>query len=204
MKKKNVLTGILLLLLVVFLGGCNNKDTSKNTPGENNQSISTKENKENSTALYLVKIDKPEVGAEKTEDKQDRSASQISELIKSHNKDMRPIDICGGKITEVRVDGKLSPQEALEKLFSYEDNSQHGTYNAFSKSKNIKVDKLVIKNNFAIVTLSGEIKADEMCGGRLMHDQIVKTLSQFDDIAGADVFVGDMEISTYFSRAKSK
>ena len=106
---------------------------------------------------------------------------------------------CSGEIIAVQIDKKLSPQQTLEELFAYPDNTEKGLYNILNKVKNIKIAKLDIKNNFAIVTLSGDFPSGDVCIGQQMHDQIDKTLSQFDNIAGVDVFVGDEEISGYLS-----
>jgi hypothetical protein len=179
-------------VLVIFLSACGeNKSNKKKMENEkNNVSQNIDNDNKNKTMLYLVKID--------------REKKEQNDGLELNNAEIFPMDICSGKITEVGIDGKLSPQEVLEKLFSYKNDFQQGIYNTFSESKNIKIDKLVIKNNFATVILSGEIKADKMCGGQLMHDQIVKTLSQFDNIAGADIFVGDKEISEYITTMENK
>jgi len=189
--KKYILLS-LLVVLVIFLSACGeNKSNKKKMENEkNNVSQNIDNDNKNKTMLYLVKID--------------REKKEQNDGLELNNAEIFPMDICSGKITEVGIDGKLSPQEVLEKLFSYKNDFQQGIYNTFSESKNIKIDKLVIKNNFATVILSGEIKADKMCGGQLMHDQIVKTLSQFDNIAGADIFVGDKEISEYITTMENK
>jgi hypothetical protein len=191
MMKKYILLS-LLVVLVIFLSACGeNKSNKKKMENEkNNVSQNIDNDNKNKTMLYLVKID--------------REKKEQNDGLELNNAEIFPMDICSGKITEVGIDGKLSPQEVLEKLFSYKNDFQQGIYNTFSESKNIKIDKLVIKNNFATVILSGEIKADKMCGGQLMHDQIVKTLSQFDNIAGADIFVGDKEISEYITTMENK
>ena len=190
MKKSILLLG--LMMAVLLLGACgkgDNGEATKKQAKEKKVSQEVKDNvNENQTAIYLVKVDKSQLPND------EQTGADIS----------LPIDMCSGKLVAVGVDGKLSPQEALEKLFNYQADLKNGMYNAFSESKNIKIDKLIIKNNFAIVTLAGDIKASEVCGGQLMHDQIVKTLSQFDNVAGADVFVGGREINEYLSSMENK
>jgi len=184
MKKIILLLG--LIMSVSILGACGNKDNQgdkkqniEQTTAKTNNNQNTQPN-ENQTAIYLVKLDK-----QKTDFSEDNATL--------------PFGICSGQLTPVIINEKLSPQKALETLLNYPNDTSKGIYNAFSESQNIKIDKLLIKNNFAIVTLSGDIKAGEPCLGQLMHDQITKTLSQFDNIAGADVFVGDKEINTYLN-----
>ena len=203
--KKIALT-TLLLITVISLGACNKKDDTKtkkdNPKTTQNQTVKqARKINENQTGLYLVKIDNQLEGQVKSDAEKAPQNSAISQ--DPNNDSAEFLNICSGKMVEIGVDGKLSPREALEKLFTYPNNIKEGIYNAFSRVKNVKIDKLIIKNNFAIVTLSGDFQVDDgMCAGRLMHDQIEKTLSQFDDIAGADVFVGNKEISEYLSTLK--
>jgi PBP1b-binding outer membrane lipoprotein LpoB len=201
--KKTLFLMAVLLLIVVFFGGCTN-NSSQNFSAKQKQSVTEEKNKENTTALYLVKIDRIKDEKRELENKQDGREMPISEFVESSLENLPTIDICNGKVAEVRVDGKLSPKEALEKLLAYKNNSQQEFYNAFNKSKDVRIDKLMIKNNFATVVLSGDIQADEFCYGQLMHDQIYKTLTQFDNIDGADVFVGDKEISEYIATKENK
>ena len=196
MKKISIIA--ILLISVVFLSACN-KNTEKSNKAKNQKTVQKQQNNENQTEIYLVKIKQPEVENDNQLKEPKLEDIQTSPNINSINPG--GIDICSGEITAVKVDGKLSPKEALEKIFTYPNNPAQGIYNAFSKSKNIKIDKLDIKNNFAIVTLSGDFQSDNYsCSGRLMHDQIVKTLSQFDNIAGADIFVGQEEITGYLEK----
>jgi len=200
--KKIALT-TLLLITVISLGACNKKDDTKtkkdNPKTTQNQTVKqARKINENQTGLYLVKIDNQLEGRVKSDTKKAPQDTTLPESLKVGDIDFS--DICSGKIVEIGVDGRLSPREALEKLFTYPNNIKEGVYNAFSRGKNVKIDKLIIKNNFAAVTLSGDFQVDDgMCAGRLIHDQIEKTLSQFDDIAGVDIFVGDKEISEYLS-----
>lgn len=199
MKKISVI--VILLVVVMLLGACGGGN-NKSNKGGGKQFKSTKEQKENKarTEIYLVKVNSLAGTANDSRQNQleKPTATDISRPV--DNQDFRLLDFCSGEIISLKIDGKLSPKETLEKLFDYKADAGKGFYNAFSTVKNIKIEKLIIKNNFAIITLSGDFQKGNGCLGRLMHDQIVKTLSQFDDIAGADVFVGEEEITGYVEK----
>jgi len=105
---------------------------------------------------------------------------------------------CDDALVEVKINKKLSPQEALEALFDY-TTAEDGLYNVFSMSPNLQIEKMIVANDFAIVTLSKDLVTGGMCDGPRVPAQIRKTLMQFDEIDGVDIFVGDEEVSSYLS-----
>lgn len=110
---------------------------------------------------------------------------------------------CVGNVEAVSIDEKLSPQEALEKMFVYDEYTKgSGLYNIFEMSNDLKVDNLLIQNDFAIVTLSEELNLGTN-NSECAYAQIRKTLTQFDGIDGVDIFIGDKELSTYVSERES-
>jgi hypothetical protein len=63
----------------------------------------------------------------------------------------------------------------------------------------LKIENLLIQNNFAIVTLSGNVKINDKCEEMNLYNQIRNTLTQFDEIDGVDIFVGEQELGEYLS-----
>ena len=174
---KKIFILLSIFLTTAFLAGCSKKNETQ---------IQTKTPQtDDRMGLFVVKVD-------------DKIAPTDTSIANTEGTQL-PMNICIGNIVENKIDEKLTPQEALEKLFTYKPNSSDGLYNVFNKFKDIKIKDLVIKNNFAIVRLSGDFTGAQECDGQLAHDQIVKTLSQFDNIAGADVFIEDEEITGYFA-----
>ncbi|MEA3323449.1 MAG: GerMN domain-containing protein [Patescibacteria group bacterium] len=111
---------------------------------------------------------------------------------------------CDDKLVAVQIDKKLSPQEALETLFAYDEyDEEDGLYNIFSLSPNLQIEKMVIANDFAIVTLTEDLVTGGMCDDPRVSAQIRKTLMQFDEIDGVDIFVGDEEVNSYLSEKGS-
>lgn len=199
MKKISIIS--ILLVAVMLLGACGGKD-DKSDKGNGKQVKNAQKQEENKeqTEIYLVKIKSPAKKEGGSQEDQSGGSEPVDVARFIDSQDFNLSEFCDGEITPLKIDGKLSPKEALEKLFNYKADTGKGFYNAFSTVKNIKVEKLVIKNDFAIVTLAGDFQKGDGCLGRLMHDQIVKTLSQFDNIAGADVFVGEEEITGYVEK----
>ncbi len=171
---QSIIMSICTIMIISGLSGCTgNKDTGDD--------VATDE-KKNGTSIYLVAMDGTSLG-----DSLDA-----------------PTIGCSDKLVAVQIDQKLSPQEALEELFAYEKyNEDEGLYNVFGLSDNLKVEKMVIANDFAIVTLSKDLIIGGMCDEPRVHAQITQTLTQFDDIDGVDVFVGDESLGEYLSEKGS-
>jgi hypothetical protein len=171
------------LIFVSSLFGCGTNKQNDNTNKQNNQN---NQQNNNETLIYLAVL--------KNENNVDNT---MSDNLNCDNKD----EVIAVKI----ADKKLSPQETLEKLFIYKPTeSQKGMYNVFEKSKNLKIEKLVLANDFAVLTLSKDLSLQSMCDEQRVRAQITKTLLQFDSIKGVDIFVGDEELSSYFSKINEK
>ncbi len=178
-KKDGVLGQIVLIIcgvvLVGGLSGCgNNKDSDNNDIAVDAQ---------DETSIYLVAMDG-------TEFNDSLNTSNIG---------------CDDKLVEVKIDKKLSPQEALEELFAYEEyNEEEGLYNVFGLSDNLKIEKMVVANDFAIVTLSEDLFTGGMCDDPRVRAQISETLMQFEEIDGVDIFVGEEELGSYLSEIEGE
>lgn len=168
---KKLAFGIIIFIVVGALSGCGKNETSSN-----DEAVVGSD--QNSTSIYLTRVDMTEFD----------NSSDISDIG------------CGDSVEAVKINKKLSPQEALEELFSYKKYSEEdGLYNVFGSSGDLTVENLLIQNDFAIVTLSEDLNLGGMCDSVRVYAQIDKTLTQFDNIAGVDVFVGDEELSSYLS-----
>ena len=169
---KNMKKVILMMCAIVLVGGlsgCGDKDSDDGVVADDNQ---------NSTSIYLVAMD----------------GTEFNDSLNTPNIG------CDDKLVEVKVGKKLSPQEALEELFAYaEYNEEEGLYNVFGLSDNLKVEKMIVQNDFAIVTLSEDLFTGGMCDDPRVRAQITETLIQFDEIDGVDIFIGDDELSSYLS-----
>jgi hypothetical protein len=181
MKKTLVL--VATIVIVSGLSGCGNDDSSKSkgddTSNGQENGIS-KESSENSndTKIYLTTIDETEVN----------DSSSIS------------LVGCDSKLTEIVINEKLSPQKTLETMLNYKEYSKEkGAYNIFEEFSSLKIEEMIVANDFAIVRLSKDLVAKGMCDSSRIRAQITKTLTQFDNIAGVDIYVGDQELSSYFS-----
>lgn len=167
---QSVIIGICTIIIISGLSGCtDNKDAGENAAIDA---------KQDGTSIYLVAMDG-------TPSNDSLDVSVVG---------------CDDKLVAVQIDQKSSPQEALEELFAYEEyNEEEGLYNVFALSDNLKVEKMVIANDFAIVTLSEDLIISGMCDEPRVHAQITQTLTQFDDIDGVDVFVGEESLGEYLS-----
>ncbi len=173
LRKRECVMGQIVLMMcsiicVSGLSGCdNNKDSNNNDIAVGVQ---------DETSIYLVAMD----------------GTKFNDSLNTSNIG------CDDKLVEVKIDKKLSPQEALEELFAYEEyNEEEGLYNVFGLSDNLKVEKMVVANDFAIVTLSEDLFVGGMCDDPRVYAQITETLIQFDEIDGVDIFIGDEELSSY-------
>jgi len=128
-------------------------------------------------------------------------------LVESKETDFDGVDSlnvdCDDKIVGVDTNEELSPKGALEKLLSFQGQKK-GLKNVLKTSDNLKIEKLVIQNNFAILTLSKDLNAGGMCDESQIRAQITQTLTQFDEIDGVDIFVGDEELSSYLMKKSDK
>jgi len=168
---KKILLATVALIALGGLSGCS-KDSNDNVASEKQN-----QNKQG-TSIYLVEMDG-------TNSDDSLGVPNIG---------------CDDKLVEVKIDKKLSPQEALEELFAYDKyNEEDGLYNAFGLSDNLKIEKMVVANDFAIVTLSEDLIVSGMCDEPRVYAQIIETLTQFDEIDGVDIFIGDKELSSYLS-----
>jgi len=181
---KKILLLLCLLIIAGSLSGCGSKDEKK-SENKNNQTVNNDVVQLEGTLIYLVDLSN----------------------IDTNNQADLPMHYCGNSLVGVRLNEKLTPREALERLFNYKDEQQDDKFfNPFSLAKNLKIKDLVIKNDFAILTLTEGLSLEEeyICSGNQLHDQIEKTLVQFDNIAGVDVFVGDQELSSYLMSIKKE
>lgn len=166
---KKIILMMCALILVGGLSGCGDKDFADDAVVDGNQS---------GTSIYLVKMD----------------ATEFDDPLGA------PSIGCDDQLVEVNVDKKLSPQEALEELFAYEEfNEEDGIYNVFGLSDNLKVEKMLVQNDFAVVTLSEDLFVGGMCDDPRVRAQITETLMQFEEINGVDIFVGDEALNSYLS-----
>lgn len=166
---KNILLLLLVFIIVSGLSGCGKNSTKDTTAKED----------KNTTSIYLVSMPKTE---------------------SDEPRDIFMNDCNNDEFVEVKIDKKLSPQEALETLFKYKtSDGRDDLYNAFNVSDNLKIEKMLVQNDFAIVTLSKDLVAKNMCDESRIRAQITKTLLQFENIDGVDIFVGDDELSSYIS-----
>lgn len=173
MQKKaiqNVMLSMCAIMIMGGLSGCiSNKDASDDVATDA---------KQDGTSIYLVAMD----------------GTSLDDSLDA------PVMGCDDKLVAVQLKQQLSPQEALEELFTYEEyNEEDGLYNVFALSDDLKVEKMVVANDFAIVTLSGNLITGGMCDEPRVHAQITQTLTQFDDIDGVDIFVGDESLGEYLS-----
>ena len=179
---------IVVMCLIVFassLSGCG-KDSDDKKDTENKEEVSSVVKKKEGTSIYLIALNEGDLASE----------DGLSGA---------PINNCENKLVEVSLGKKLSPQETLKQLLSYQKyDKEKGTFNAFAMSNNLKVKNLLIKNDFAIVTLSEGLVPGEACSDMQLYSQIRKTLSQFNEIKGVDVFVGKEELSSYLMRLRTE
>ena len=169
---KKIVLMICAVVFVVGLSGCGDK--REVAEKEDNAVIDNQDG----TSIYLIAMDE-------TEFNDSLSTPNIG---------------CDDKLVEVRVDKKLSPQEALGELFAYaEYDEEKGLYNVFGLSDDLKVENMLVQNDFAIVTLSEDLFTGGMCDDSRVRAQITETLIQFEEIDGVDIFVGDEELSSYLS-----
>lgn len=167
---KSILLIICTFIITGGLSGCNNT--------KNLTDVTDKNPPGDTTSIYLVAMAETAL----------------------HNSLDTPLIGCDDKLVEVIINKKLSPQETLEKLFAYKEYSEEeGIYNVFALSDNLKVEEITVANNFAIVKLSEGLITSDMCDNPRVYAQIAKTLTQFDTIAGVDIYVGDREVNTYLS-----
>jgi len=180
---------LLIFLLGLFfissLVGCskNNNTTTEHNKGKTNNNITKKENKD-AKYIYVVSAKK---------DKPDNLNLDDMEMMMN----------CEGRLVKVEVDKNITPEKALEYLFNYKDNDKF--LNPLQHLQNLKVKDIIIKNNFAIVKLAEGLNIKKtICDRQTIGDQIRKTLTQFDNIAGVDIFVGDKEFNSYFDELRFK
>ncbi len=176
----------IVMCLIIFasgLSGCG-KDNNDEKNSGNKEEVSNVVKKKEGTSIYLVALNEVD------------SASE-------NDSSNAPINNCGNEFVEVNLGKKLSPQETLRQLLAYEKyDEEKGTFNAFAMSNNLKVENILIKNDFAIVTLSEGLEPGEACSDMQLYTQIRKTLLQFDEIKGVDVFVGKEELSSYLMKLR--
>ena len=167
---KKIMMGLCAIVIVGGLSGCvDDKDANK-------EDIVDK--KQKGTSIYLVALD----------------GTPLNDSL-----DVSPVG-CDDKMVAVQIDQKLSPQEALEALFTYTNyKKEDGLYNVFDLSPNLQIEKMIVANDFAIVTLSEDLITGGMCDDTRVTAQIRKTLMQFDEIDGVDIFIGDEEVTSYLS-----
>jgi len=177
---KKIIMVLFIVLTVVSLGAC--KSDNKQDKAKDKNTASKVAEQKNYTVIYLAKMEKPVDG------------------------DVAPPTAdCDKNLVEIKLDGKLSPRQTLEKLLSYKVSDENqGVFNAFASAKNLKIEDMLVKNNFVIVKLSGELKVEDMCSERQIYNQIKKTLVQFDDIAGADIFMNGQEFSQYLATLREQ
>jgi len=186
---KKITVGLVIVFIALSLSGCkdknNNKDEEKVVKKQEEASAKEEEKVKvdiNNIAIYIATINNKEGG----------------ELDNSQNAG------CEYEMFAVKTDKKLSPQEALETLLTYRVQDDGGnSYSTFSLSKGLKIEKMIVKNNFAVVTLSEDLIVKGLCDESIIYDQIRKTLLQFEEIDGVDIFVGDKELSE-FSRMQTE
>ncbi len=174
-KYLNTTAVILLLLTTIIFSGCGKKENK-------NVSVDTKQQvEENGKYLYLVAKDNS----------------------KENEKMLPDMVMCNNKLDKIKIEDDISPKEALQKLFDYRDNDKF--INPLQKFTNLKIEDVVVKNDFAIVKLSKGLTVDKfVCNTQDISNQIKKTLTQFDDIAGVDIFVGDEEFGSYIDNLRMK
>ena len=176
------------MCLVVFasgLSGCGKNNDDKKDSGSKEE-VSDVVKKKEGTSIYLIALNEFDLA--------DRDGLGNT-----------PINNCGNELVEVNLGKELSPQETLKQLLSYEKyDKEKGTFNAFAVSNNLKIENILIKNDFAIVTLSEGLAPGEPCSDMQLYAQIRKTLLQFDEIKGADVFVGKEELSSYLMKLRDR
>jgi hypothetical protein len=179
---------IIVMCLIVFAGslsGCGKDDDNKKDSGSKEE-VSEVVKKKEGTSIYLIALNEANLA----------SNDGLSDA---------PINNCESKLIEVSLGKELSPQEILNQLLSYEKyDKEKGTFNAFAVSNNLKVENLLVKNDFAVVTLSEGLAPGEPCSDMQLYAQIRKTLLQFDEIKGVDVFVGKEELSSYLMRLRDR
>jgi hypothetical protein len=182
---KKIIVVVCAFIFVSSLMGCEKKeDVNKDKGGEDiNKEIVEKKS---GTSIYLVKLNEAELN------------------MKLHNENI-PMSNCGNELVEINLEKTLSPQEALEQLFTYKEyDKEKGIFNVFAVADNLKLKNLLIKNDFAIVTLAEGLNLPEQCNDMQVYAQIRKTLSQFDEIAGVDILVGEEELRGYLSAERDK
>ena len=186
---KKITVGLIIVFIALSLSGCKDKNNNKDEENvvKKQEETRVKEAEKvkvdiNNIAIYIATIDNKEGG----------------ELDNSQNAG------CEYEMLAVETGKKLSPQEALETLLTYRVQDDEGnSYSAFSLSKGLKIEKMIVKNNFAVVTLSENLIVKGLCDESIIYDQIKKTLLQLEEIDGVDIFVGDKELSE-FSRLQTE
>ncbi len=182
---KKIITVICLIIFIGSLSGCGKDDSNKEGSG-GKEEVGMVTKKKEGTSIYLIAL------------------SDVDLVDENGLSDM-PVNNCGNKLVEVNLGKKFSPREALNQLLSYEKyDREKGAFNAFAVSNNLKVENLLIKNDFAIVTLSEGLEPGEPCSDMQLYSQLRKTLLQFDEIKGVDIFVGKEELSNYLMKLREK
>lgn len=178
---KRIGTILIVIFCISVFSGCNNKDREQQNVSINKNDIETKQrDKEQGTLIYLS-------------------------VMNNRKKDLTyDSENCSGEVVKIVLDEKLSPKETLGRLFTYVDNGKDDDkFNVFSTSKNLKIEDLIIKNDFATLKLSDSVVFDNLvCDGQRIRTQIEKTLLQFSDIGGVDIFIGDKELGSYLNDIK--
>lgn len=175
---KHLINIVTIALVFLIITGCNKEEQNQDT-----------------TSIYLTALD----DTIQQKPMPDMPSENDTNIDLPMNNQMSH---CSNDVVEIKIQKKLSPKEVLEELFNYQQyDKQNKAYNVFGLSNNLKIENLLIKNDFAILTLSGDIKINDTCEEVNIYNQIRKTLTQFDEIEGADIFVGDRELSEYLSSA---
>ena len=181
---KNIVIVLMLIITISFLTGCNKdkKITQNNQENQEQKEEMTVEDPNNSF-IYLVTVN-------------DKTRDDITKLSKENSEqEEETLNLnCIDNLKKISLNKKLSPQETLKELFSYTDYNKQEIFNSFSNIENIKIEELILKNDFAILKLA---KNNKFKNNNCIEYQIKKTLKQFDDIAGVDIYAGDVSLHEY-------
>jgi len=104
---------------------------------------------------------------------------------------------CDDKIYFIETNQNLTPQTALETMFTYQPQNQDA-YNVFSNSQ-ITIDSITINNNTAQVSLLGNLYTGGVCDSPRTSEQIEKTLTQFNNINKVEITINNQQIQDYLS-----